>query len=537
MLRRAACLVLVLVAAGCGGATSSREPATTGARVAPATSASAGTLRIAVGSDPSSLDPAFATDAATTLLVDNVYVPIVKLGAAPDLAPEPALAASWTTSGRTVTLHLRTDVLWSDGVPVTANDVVWSWLRAMSPQRHAPLAYEFDGIEGAHAYSSCRPRRANRRCGRLERRVAISAPDATTVRIRLTLPEPWFVQQLSSTAFIPVAQDAPRGVTDGPFTVLRRRRGRSLTLRKNPAYFEAATVKLHTVELAVIRGGSAAEQAFYAGNVDVNATGWPRPDTARIKSQPSYQQFPSLAVYYYGFNVAAIPDPNERKAMALAIDRQSIVQHVTQTGQVPATAFSPQGMPGASTIDGQAFLKPTADMALARQYMAKVADPVREVGLLVNRGPGHLAIAAAVRARWRRLGLTVTLRQRDWRTALKALGPPPEPTVSVYRSGWIADFPDDIDFLRVFRCGSRDNFTNWCSERYDRLLKRAAVTPDQSSRYDLYQQAESLLTGKNGDMPIAPIYWYTFAYQVGQNVHGWNTNPLDEIDLTKVSVS
>jgi len=102
--------------------------------------------------------------------------------------------------------------------------------------------------------------------------------------------------------------------------------------------------------------------------------------------------------------------------------------------------------------------------------------------------------------------------------------------------GWIADFPDDINFLSVFQCGSGNNYTNWCNKTFDGYLKQATAEQDQQKRYDLYQKAEALLSGPNGDMPIAPIYWYTFAYQVAENVHGWNTNPMDTIDLTKVSI-
>ena len=169
----------------------------------------------------------------------------------------------------------------------------------------------------------------------------------------------------------------------------------------------------------------------------------------------------------------------------------------------------------------------------AKQYMDKVANPVKSVNLIFNNAPGHKEIATAIQANWKKLGLNVTLKQQDWPQFLKFLGPPPDPSVGVYRNGWIADFPDDINFLSVFECGSGNNNTNWCNKKYDDLLKQATAEPDQAKRYGLYKQAESLLTGADGDMPIAPIYWYTFAYQVADNVHGWNTNPMDAIDLTQ----
>lgn len=467
----AAVLSLALVAAGCGGGGSSNNNTNK--------SGSGGnnsTLRIAIGSEPPSIDPGLATDTTSAFVVENINVPIVYLGSAPDLKPEPALAKSWTVKGNNVTLHLRNDVKWTNGDPVTADDVVYSWLRTISPELGADYAYQFYGIKGAEAYNSCDSSKTN--CDALKSKVGISAPDQYTVSIQLTGPQPWFVQQLSHTSFIPVNKTAVEKygdnwtapghiVTDGPFMLKAWQHDASLTLEKNPGYYDASSVKLNTVKLQIITDGSTAEQAFNAGNVDVNETGWPPSDTPQIKGTPAYKQFPSLGVYYYGFNVKAIPDVNQRKAMALAIDRKTIVQHITQTGQVPATNFTPAGISGSSTINGEKFLPATADMTLAEQYMNKVTNPVKNVTLIFNNAPGHKEIATAVQAQWKKLGLNVTLKQQDWPQFLKFLGPPPDPSVGAYRNGWIADFPDDINFLSVFECGSGNNNTNWCNKKYD----------------------------------------------------------------------
>jgi oligopeptide transport system substrate-binding protein len=541
-----ALLALAFVAAGCGGGGSSSSNTTTSA--SGNANASGGTLRMAIGSEPPSLDPGLATDTTSAFVVLNTNTPIIYLGPAPDLKPEPGLAKSWDVAGKTVTLHLRDDVKWTDGTTVTADDVVWSWLRTISPQLGADYAYQFYGIQGASEYNSCKPSASNQQCNSLKSKVGLTAPDATTVKITLTSPQPWFLQQLSHTSFIPVNKGAVdkwgdkwtapgHNVSDGPFKLTSWKHDASLTLVKNPDWYDASRVKLDKVDLTIITEGATAEQSFNSGNVDVNETGWPPSDTPRIKNTPAYQQFPSLGIYYYGFNVKAIPDVNQRKAMALAIDRKAIVDHITQTGQVPATAFSPEGIPGAKTINaGSTFLSPTANMDEANKYMAKVSNPVKSVNLIFNNAPGHKEIATAIQANWKKLGLNVTLKQQDWPQFLKFLGPPPDPSVGVYRNGWIADFPDDINFLSIFQCGSGNNNTNWCNKDYDNLLKQATAEPDQAKRYGLYKQAETMLTGAGGEMPIAPIYWYTFAYQVADNVHGWNTNPMDAIDLTKVSI-
>jgi oligopeptide transport system substrate-binding protein len=539
----AAVLCLALVAAGCGGGGSS-SGTTTGTSGA---AASGGTLSVAIGSEPPSLDPGLATDTTSAYVVENINTPMIYLGPSPDLKPEPGLAASWDVKGPAVTLHLRNDVKWTDGTPVTANDVVWSWLRTISPQLGADYAYQFYGIKGAQEYNACKPSAANQQCDTLKNKVAITAPDKSTVKIELTSAQPWFMQQLSHTSFVPVNKasvdkwgekwtEPGHIVTDGPFNLTQWKHDATLTLVKNPDWYDASRVKLDKVDLKIITEGATAEQAFAAGDVDVNDTGWPPADTARLKSQDTYHQFPSLGIYYYGFNVKNITDVNQRKAMALAIDRTAITQHITQKGEVPATAVSPEGIPGAKTIDQDKFLSTTADLTEAQKYMAKVPNPVKDITLVFNNAPGHKEIAIAIQSNWKKLGLNVTLKQQDWPQFLQFLGPPPNPSVSVFRNGWIADFPDDINFLSVFECKSGNNSTNWCNPKFDDLLKQATATPDTAKRYELYRQAEALLTGPNGDMPIAPIYWYTFTDQQAPNVHGYTANPMYTTDLTKVSI-
>jgi len=539
----AAVLCLALVAAGCGGGGSS-SGTTTGTSGA---AASGGTLSVAIGSEPPSLDPGLATDTTSAYVVENINTPMIYLGPSPDLKPEPGLAASWDVKGPAVPLHIRNDVKWTDGTPVTANDVVWSWLRTISPQLGADYAYQFYGIKGAQEYNACKPSAANQQCDTLKNKVAITAPDKSTVKIELTSAQPWFMQQLSHTSFVPVNKasvdkwgekwtEPGHIVTDGPFNLTQWKHDASLTLVKNPDWYDASRVKLDKVDLKIITEGATAEQAFAAGDVDVNDTGWPPADTARLKSQDTYHQFPSLGIYYYGFNVKNITDVNQRKAMALAIDRTAITQHITQKGEVPATAVSPEGIPGAKTIDQDKFLSTTADLTEAQKYMAKVPNPVKDITLVFNNAPGHKEIAIAIQSNWKKLGLNVTLKQQDWPQFLQFLGPPPNPSVSVFRNGWIADFPDDINFLSVFECKSGNNSTNWCNPKFDDLLKQATATPDTAKRYELYRQAEALLTGPNGDMPIAPIYWYTFTDQQAPNVHGYTANPMYTTDLTKVSI-
>ena len=535
---------VAVVAAGCGsgGGSSSSSSSTGGGG---STTAANQTLTMAFGSEPPSLDPGLATDTSSANILYNIMDPLIKLGPSPGLRPEPGMAQSWDVNGSTVTIHLRHDGKWSNGQPVTAQDYVYSWLRTISPELGADYAYQFFGIKGAAEYNACDPKKAD--CNALKKKVAISAPDKYTIKVVLTSPQPWFIQQLGHTSFLAVNKSAVEKwgnkwtepahiVTNGPFELTQWQHNAQVVLTKWSGWRDAGSVKLNKVILKIIPEGSTAEQAFASGQVDVNETGWPPADTQRLKATPSYKQFPALGIYYYGFNVKNITDVNQRRAMAFAIDREAIVKNITQTGQVPATGFTPQGMPGFSALK-QDFLPTTSDMTKAKDFMAKVKNPKKDITLFFNNAPGHKEIAVAIQSYWQKLGLHVTLKQQDWPQFLQFLGPPPNKAVDVYRNGWIADYPDSINFLNLFECKSGNNNTNYCNPKYDALVKQAEATPDTNQRYQLYKQLEAMLDGPNGDMPIMPIYWYTYTLQVKPNVQGMSINPMDSIDFTKVSVS
>jgi ABC-type oligopeptide transport system substrate-binding subunit len=521
----------------------------------------AGVLRMSIGAEPPSLDAGLATDTTSSSILYNIMDPLIRLGPAPALKAEPGAAKSWTVKGNVVTLNLDPKVRWQNGAPTTAQDYVYSWLRTISPQLGADYAYQFFGIKGAEAYNSCDPAKAN--CDTLRSQVGIKAIGRYKLQITLTSPQPWFIQQLSHTSFLPVYKpivdkygnkftEAGNFIGNGPFRLASWKHDASLTLVKWPKWRLANRVKLNRVEMPIITDPTTAARAFDAGNVDVNESGIAPQDVPKYKKTAggarkgslqstagkALQIDPALGTYYYGFNVKNISDVNQRRAMAFAIDRQAITKYITQTGQVPAKGFTPAGIAGGPTIDKNSFMPAIHQTAKAKAFMAKVASPKRNITLYVNNAAGHVKIATAIQAFWQQnLGLSVKIQVMEWKQYLQFLGPPPNADVDVYRLGWIYDFPDAYNGLVLWTCDSGNNNTNWCNKRYDALVDRATKTPDFDKRVALYQQAESILTGPNGDLPIMPIYWYTFANLVHKNVKGWFVGPTSVIDLVPVSVS
>jgi len=534
-----------LAAAGCGGG--NEESGGGGGTGGGETTAAANqTMTIGWGAEPPSLDPGLATDTTSSNVLLNIMDPLVRLN--PDtLEAVPSLAESWDVSsdGQTVTFHLRQDGKWTNGDPVTASDFVYSWKRTLSPELAADYAYQLYGIVGAQEYNACQ-----KNCDALADKVGVSAPDDYTLVVKLTSPQPWFIQQASHHSFLAVNQQAveqfgdkwtePQNiVTDGPFKLAKWEHDAEIDLVKWDEWRDAKDVSLTSVPGKIIVDGTTRVQAFESGEIDaLDGGGLPPDEIARLKETPEYESYPALGTYYYGFNIKNISDLHERRALSLAVNRQEIIDQIAQADQIPATGMSPKGISGFDTINPNSPWTPAAgDLTQAKDELSQAASPKMDINLFFNDSPGHKEIATAVQAQWKELGINTTLKQQEWAQYLEFLGPPPNQQVDVYRLGWIYDYPDAINGLDLWTCDSGNNNTNYCDKSYDDLVAQARQTPDDSARYDIYAQLEDKLFGQDGALPILPIYWYTYPNLEKLSIKDtFNINPLDQFDLTQVVV-
>ena len=534
-----------LVAAGCGGSNEESSGGTSSGG-SETTAAANQTMTIGWGAEPPSLDPGLATDTTSSNVLLNIMDPLVRLN--PDtLEAVPSLAESWDVSsdGKTVTFHLRQDGKWTNGDPVTASDFVYSWKRTLSPELAADYAYQLYGIQGAQEYNACQ-----KNCDALADKVGVSAPDDFTLVVKLTSPQPWFIQQASHHSFLAVNQSAveqfgdkwtePENiVTDGPFKLAKWEHDAEIDLVKWDDWRGAADVSLTSVPGKIIVDGTTRVQAFESGEIDtLDGGGLPPDEIARLKDTPEYESYPALGTYYYGFNIKNISDIHERRALSLAVNRQEIIDQIAQADQIPATGMSPKGISGFDTINPDSPWTPAAgDINQAKDELSQAASPKMDINLFFNDSPGHKEIATAVQAQWKELGINTTLKQQEWAQYLEFLGPPPNDAVDVYRLGWIYDYPDAINGLDLWTCDSGNNNTNYCDKSYDDLVAQARQTPDDSARYDIYAQLEDKLFGQDGALPILPIYWYTYPNLEKLSIKDtFNINPLDQFELSKVVV-
>jgi len=530
-------LVAVLVVVGCGGGDDEGSGGGAG------TAAAEQTLKWGLGSE-FNLDPGLATDTTSAKLVLNLFDPLVKL--ADDLEAVPSMAESWDVKGAKVVYHLRTGAKWSNGDPVTAKDYEYGWKRAVSPELASDYSYQLYGIKGAVEYNEC-----EKNCAALRDAVAIKATDDQTLEVTLTSPQPWFIQQSAHSVFLPVHQKtieqfgdrwtrAQNIVTNGPFKVEDAQPSASITLVKNMEWRDAANVKLERVEGKIIVDGTTAVQSFEAGEVDVLDEQLPAAETPRLKDTPEYELYPGLGTSYYGFNVKDnITDVNQRRAMSLAVDRQSIIDNITQANEKPANAFTPDGMPGEEEIvgEGSPFTPAAGDLDKAKEYMAKAQNPKTKITIYSNEGAPNKEVAQALQSMWKQIGIDSTIKILEWQQFLEFLGPPPPKAVDIYRLGWVGDFVDDINFLELWTCDSGNNNTGYCDKEYDALVAKAKATPETGARYAIYKELEAKLTGADGFLPFIPLWYITYPNLERETVkETFKINLLDQVDLTKVEV-
>ena len=536
---------LALVAAGCGGDDDEGGDAAGTGATTDEGGAKAANQEITInwGTEPPSLDPGLASDTTSAAILLNIMDPLVLLDK--DNQPQPSMAESWDISedGKTVTYNLRSDGKWTNGDPVTAEDFEYSWKRTISPDLAADYAYQFYGIVGAQEYNGC-----EKSCDALADKVGINAVDDQTLEVKLTSAQPWFIQQSAHTSFLAVHRatvekfgskwtEAANIVTNGPFKLESWQHNNSIDLVKNEEWRDADSISLTRVNGRMIDDATTSVQAYEAGEIDVNPN-LPTEEIARIKETEDYEKYTSLGTYLYGFNVKNITDVNQRRAMSLAINRREIIDNVAQEDQLPTTGFTPEGMPGFDAINPDSkWLPENGDMEQAKQLMEQVANPKLNVNLLLNEAPGHRDIAVAVQAAWQELGIKTTIKTQEWAQFLEFIGPPPDKSVDVFRYGWIGDYVDAINFLELWTCESGNNSTNYCNEEVDKLVEEARATADNDARYELYAQIEQILFGDDGDMPIAPIYWYTSSYQERESIREtFSESLLGQVDLRGVEV-
>lgn len=493
-------------------------------------------FRVGNGSEVQDLDPQTVTGVPEHKIIMALFEGLVTEHPE-DLSPMPGLAESWTISddGLVYTFHLRANLRWSNGDPITAGEIVESFRRILSPSlasEYAYLVYNF--VAGARDYYE----------GRLTdfAQVGFRAPDDRTFVVTLNHPTPYLLRIMASHYSwwpVPTHIIARYGPLDrkrlpwtkpgnlvgsGPFVLESWVPNKLIAVGRNPHYWDAATVKLDGIHFYPTEDLATDERMFRTGQVDMT---YDLPNTkidAYRRDHPEALQIdPYLGVYFYRCNTARPPldDKRVRRALALAIDRESIVRNVTRGDEQPAYAVS---YPGNSGYTARARLEGT--IAEAQRLLAEAGYPggrgCPTIELVYNTSQNHRAVAEAIQQMWRKhLGVNVTLRNEEWKVYLDMQH---TGNFMMQRGGWIADYVDPHVFFEIWETGNGNNNTNWSHPEYDRLLHAALAARNDEERYELYQQMDAILVD---ELPVIPIYYYTKVAARSPRIKGFYPTLLD----------
>lgn len=486
------------------------------------------------GAEPQELDPHIVTGVPEHHIIIALLEGLVLKDPA-TLEIIPGVAERWEISadGLIYTFHLRADARWSNGDPVTADDFAWSWRRALTPSLGNLYAYMYFPIRNAEAFATGKTDDFDQ--------VGVEVLDERTLRVTLNHPTPYFLQLLDHYSMFPVHRatlekhDDPfqRGsdwtragnfVGNGPFVLAEWQLNKMVAVDKNPGYWDAERVRLNGIRYYPVENVSTEERMFRAGQLHV--TGSIPPDKIAVYRKESPELLrtePYLGNYFYRLNleVPQLADPRVRRALAMSIDREQIVEHVTQGGQIPAYAFTPPDTLGYTAPPAFAH-----DPEAARALLAEAGYPGGQgfppTELLYNTSEGHRKLAVAIQQMWKReLGVEITLNNQDWKVYLDSVN---NGSYQIARAGWIGDYVDPNSFLDMWVTDGGNNRTGWSDPRYDQLvLECAPRAPDRERRYRCFREAEALLMEA---MPVIPVYFATRNYLTRPSVRGMPPNLL-----------
>ncbi|MSU69696.1 MAG: peptide ABC transporter substrate-binding protein [Opitutaceae bacterium] len=490
-------------------------------------------LRYGNGAEPQDLDPQVVTGTVEHRLILTFLEGLVSED--PNLNTIPGVAEKWALSpdGLVYTFYLRPDAKWSNGEPVTAQDFVQSYQRMLTPVLAAEYSYMLFHVVGAKDYSQ----------GKLTdfARTGFKALDHRTLQITLRQPAPFLLHAMNHPAWYPVylpaikqaggldrrstAWTRPENfVGNGPYVLKAWLPTQKIVAVRSPTYWDRARVKIEEIDFYPVELADTEERMFRTGQLDItNEVPLTKVAVYRREMPGSLHIDPYSGVYFYRYNVKRKPfdDVRVRRALALSIDRESLVKNVTLADETPAYHLVPPNLLGYNSR--HAF---QADTPEAKRLLAEAGYPGGQgfprVELLYNTLEKHKVIAEALQQMWRKnLGIDITLTNQEWKVYIDAQH---SHNFQFQRSGWIADYLDPHVFLDLWETDNGNNDSNWGNPEYDRLLHRALAAKTTEERYEIYQQMEKIILE---EMPVMPIFFYTHARLINPRVKGYRSTPLD----------
>ena len=510
-------------------------------------------LKINLTAEPPTFDPAQAKDSQTNTVLKFLYEGLVRIDENGKEAP--GVATNWEVSedGLKYVFTLNPEAKWSNGDPITAEDFVRSWERALKPETASPYAYQLYYIKGAEGFNMSKdPKFKGTKITDFSQ-VGVEAKDEHTLEVTLENPTPYFLGLTAFYTYYPVHKSADTNdkffadhknmIVNGPFVMDQYAKGQKIVVKKNEGYHAASDIKLSEINMSLTSSSASELQAYKSGQLDY--TGAPNGEIPTDQIPSLKAELPNefkatgiASTYYYQFNVNEAPFNNAkiRKAFAMSIQRQLIVDKVTQGGQIPAFGFVPPGIRGEKeefrTEHKDDYFTENVDEAkklLAEGMKEEGYTTLPEITLIYNTSDAHAKVALAIADMWKNsLCVDVKTENQKWKVFLDNRQ---KQNFQIARAGWSADYNDPFNFLEMWKTGNTNNDSKFSNAQYDKNLEETVKTADAAARMAAFADAEKILI--QDEMGVLPIYYYTNVSLTKPYLKGVQLDFSGAIDFTR----
>ncbi|MCM3185918.1 ABC-type oligopeptide transport system substrate-binding subunit [Priestia megaterium] len=471
--------------------------------------------------EPTSIDPCFGSEHDGALILRFLCDPLIDFDPKTG-GPRPAAAKSWSIeeSGRTIRFFLREGVFFHHGREVVAEDYVYSWNRLASPTQNSELAYHLSKIEGFKEF----------RDGKKDYLTGIRAVNNYELEIKLLEPftEVHALFGHHATAPVPkeiVEKDPARfkemPISNGPYKISEPwNHNKNINMEKfdkyygeNEAFIDGGKSYIDSIEFRIYEELDDAYKDWCNGKLDITKVPPSRISEA-LKWDENFRKTSCALIKYLGFptNLPPFDNVNVRKAIAIGLDRQKIIENIfAGTGPI-ATGILPPAIGEAYQSNPSSILTQPSNIKLAQDMLRKEGiKEVLKVPFYYNAGLGHESWVKEVKEQLREnLDIELELRPLEWGEFLTKLQ---NGIDGMFRMTWAIDCPSPDNILfPLFHSNSigSDNFSLYQNKLFDQELSIARATLDHKERIDRYRRAETIVLD---DMPIIPL-WFGIQYHV-----------------------
>lgn len=465
-----------------------------------------GIYRIPLRSNPATLDPAQVRDWYGESLVHQLFDGLVKFDQY--LSVMPALARTWQVedNGKVYRFFLEPNAVFHDGTPVTVDDVIFSLSRLLQVEDAPVILPHLLKIEGAMAY---RTHGATTVTG-------LKAVDEQTLVVRLTAPHVPFLTALGMcyAKIIPKEAATRMGndfgktpVGSGPFCFLSWHTDNTIQLKRFPHYY-GKTALVDELEYKIYPGGKDEKilSDFQSNLLDeMPVFGKVRQSLAHAENFQWIHRS-SLSLFFYGMNTAHphLQNKDLRKALALAIDRQAIVNEIYHGQYDVATTILPPGMPGYTPANQMEANNMAMAKILVKRVEKALSQPMPALEIVsAIQSPSSTAELTLVKKIWGRLGIELEIKYlTDWTEFENYLK---SDAVQLYRYAWFADMPEPDNFLyALFGSSSPVNFMRYNNTGTNEMFTTARQTVETVERSSIYRGIESIILES---FPLIPLFY------------------------------